>query len=181
MLMCSGGAALDGRSSIGVRAPPVRHSSLISTEGNGRVKRFVSWNMQDYKVVSMVNADNKASTTSKDKESKDIRSKYYHCGNLGHAANSLNCYARNSVGNVEKSNYMQVCKGDKLLNVDLVADNMNKMVFSIKPGINQIEESVRAMNEGPITMPECSIKLDNKDIKVVADSQFPYTMMGDKI
>ncbi|KAJ1176259.1 hypothetical protein NDU88_001541 [Pleurodeles waltl] len=36
------------------------------------------------------------------------------------------------------------------------------------------------VDEGPVAMPECTIKLDNRVITVLADSGSPYTMVGDK-
>ncbi|KAJ1100826.1 hypothetical protein NDU88_005901 [Pleurodeles waltl] len=63
---------------------------------------------------------------------------------------------------------------------DSVTESVNKMIYCVKPGINQIVGRVDGVDERPIVMPECSVKLDNEDIKVLADSGSPHNMIGDK-
>ncbi|KAJ1116630.1 hypothetical protein NDU88_004836 [Pleurodeles waltl] len=58
--------------------------------------------------------------------------------------------------------------------------SMSKMVFCVKSDDRGVVGNVGAVDEGPIVMPECTVKIDDKVVKVLAESGSPYAMIGDK-
>ncbi|KAJ1095977.1 hypothetical protein NDU88_001126 [Pleurodeles waltl] len=78
-----------------------------------------------------------------------------------------------------KGHYARVCNNDKS-NIDSVTGNSNKVVLYVGQEIDQIEHNTSIVDVGPVIMPECIIRLDNRTVTVLADSGSPYTMVGDK-
>ncbi|KAJ1213855.1 hypothetical protein NDU88_001485 [Pleurodeles waltl] len=107
--------------------------------------------------VLKVSIDNKAQGSSQEKR-RDIKVlRCYRCGNMGHTANNTNCFARNSLCRKcgKRGHYARVCNNDKN-NVDLVTENVNKIVLCVEQGSDHSKHNINMVDEGPVIMPECS-------------------------
>ncbi|KAJ1189443.1 hypothetical protein NDU88_006188 [Pleurodeles waltl] len=126
-------------------------------------------------------SDSKTPGITQERKKEPRLQRYFRCGNTGHTANSPNCFTRNSQCRKcgKKGHYVRVCKSDKS-NIDAVTENVNKMILCIDSDTNNIVNDSGMVDVGPVTMPECAIKLHGKIVTVLADSGSPYTMVGGK-